>query len=375
MNPRVVVAMSGGVDSSVAAALLSQGGYEVIGVTMRHLDAEELSRDTKVKDPGLASRDAAAVCHQLGIKHQVLDLRQPFSQTVIEYFVSSYLSGRTPNPCVLCNAEIKWGALWRASQSWKADYFATGHYSRIALDPESGRYWLMQAKDKSKDQSYALWRLSQEQLRHTLFPLGDMSKGQVRALAQRMGLPVAQKSESQEVCFILDDDFRRFLIDRLKRQGREIPSGEFVDGAGKVVGYHQGYPFYTIGQRKGLGVALGRPMFVTEIDVQNNRLRLGDKTDLLAGGLTANQVNWIAWEKPMIGAWMEARIRYRDPGFSAMIEQVEEDRVLVRFAEPRPAVTPGQSVVFYQGEVLAGGGIITAALPVSASGEGVSRSL
>ncbi|HPI72917.1 MAG TPA: tRNA 2-thiouridine(34) synthase MnmA [bacterium] len=363
MKSKVAVAMSGGVDSSVAAAWLQNQGYEVIGVTMEHLDASLLPAQGALRHPYQPSRDAAIVCRQLGIEHHVVDLHALFEQTVIDYFVGEYLAGRTPNPCVHCNVHIKWGALWEFGRRCGAGLFATGHYCRVQSDPQTGRYWLQQAVHRPKDQSYALWRLSQEQLRCTLFPLGAWSKEEVRAKAREWNLSVAHKNESQEICFVLDDDFRRFLTDRLTQAGHSIPSGDFVDRTGAVIGRHRGYPFYTIGQRKGLGVALGRPVFVCEIDPGRNRIRLGEQQELLASGLIADQSNWLAWPQPAAGTKVEARIRYKDPGFAATIDQVETDRFILRFDEPRPAVTPGQSVVCYQEDRLVGGGIIEQALP------------
>lgn len=351
---RVAVAMSGGVDSSVAAALLLQHGFDVMGITMTQLPVQSGSEQ--------AGQDAAAVCKQLGIPHRLVDLRDVFYNNVIQYFIDEYLAGRTPNPCVQCNVSIKWGALLQAALAEQVDFFATGHYCRVAFDQTSARYLLKKARYEAKDQSYALWRLSQEQLSCTLFPLGEMSKEQVRAKARELGLIVAQKCESQEICFIPDDDFRRFIIERLREQGKTISAGEFIDQQDKVVGRHRGYPFYTIGQRKCLGIALGRPVFVTEIDSKRNRIRLGDKKDLMAGGLRAQQTNWIAWPQPIIGAEVEVRIRYKDPGFPAVLEQATAEEVVLCFKEPRPAVTPGQSAVFYQQDNVVGGGIIRAAI-------------
>ena len=362
MKSKVAVAMSGGVDSSVAAAWLQKQGYEVIGVTMEHLHASLLPVQGALRHPSQPSRDAAVVCRQLGIEHHVLDLHTLFEKTVIDYFVSEYSAGRTPNPCVHCNVHIKWGALWEFARRSGAELFATGHYCRVQADPRTGRYALRKAAHQAKDQSYALWRLSQEQLRCTLFPLGEWGKEEVRAKAREWNLAVADKNESQEICFVLDDDFRRFLIDRLAQAGCPIPPGDFVDRTGAVIGRHRGFPFYTIGQRHGLGVALGRPVFVCEIDPANNRIRLGDKHELLASGLRASQTNWLVWPQPTAGTTVEARIRYKDPGFTATLEQAEGDGVILRFEQPRPAVTPGQSVVCYQGDTLVGGGIIEQAL-------------
>jgi tRNA-specific 2-thiouridylase len=354
--------MSGGVDSSVAAALLQQQGHDVVGITMQHLDRQRLSVAGASKEPEQAVRDAAAVCRQLGIAHHVVDLREPFQRQVIDHFVDEYLAGRTPNPCVACNVTIKWGALLDACRQTGADYIATGHYSRVTFDQQRGRYLLRKAAYQAKDQSYALWRLTQEQLARTMFPLAGMTKEQVRQAAAEIGLTVAHKGESQDVCFILDDDYQRFIIDELRQRGCFVASGDFVDQFDRVLGRHHGYPFYTIGQRKGLGLSMGRAVFVTEIDVKGNRIRIGDKEDLLATGLVAEQANWIAYADPPVGALVEARIRYKDPGYPAVIDSAEGGQVRVLFQEPRPAITPGQSAVFYQEEVLIGGGIITQAI-------------
>jgi len=235
----VAVAMSGGVDSSVAAAWLQKQGYEVIGVTMEHLDVSLLPAQGALRHPSQPGRDAACVCRQLGIEHHVVDLHALFEKTVINYFVSEYSAGRTPNPCVHCNVHIKWGALWEFGRRCGAEFFATGHYCRVLTDPQSGRYLLQKAVHLAKDQSYALWRLSQDQLRDTLFPLGEWSKEVVRAKAREWQLTVADKNESQEICFILDDDFRRFLVDRLARAGHPVPPGDFVDRTGAVFLHHR----------------------------------------------------------------------------------------------------------------------------------------
>lgn len=338
--------MSGGVDSSVAAALLQRAGVQLFGITMAHLESGSAG-------PGA---DAAAVCAKLGIPHHTVEMRRLFQDRVIDDFIDEYFAGRTPNPCVLCNLTIKWGRLLEAALDLGADYFVTGHYARTDRDPESGRRRLLKALHADKDQSYALWRLSQSQLSRTLFPLGRLTKEEVRRRAAELGLPASSKGESQDVCFIPGDDYRAWLR---RHQRRLAQPGEIVDHSGRVVGRHKGIPFYTIGQRRGLGVALGRPVYVTSIDPLRNRIQIGGPEELLADGLIAGSPNWVSTEAPQPGESCEVRIRYRDPGYAATFVQIEPGRLVLRFDRPRPAVTPGQSAVFYRGEVLLGGGIIT----------------
>ncbi len=354
---RAAVAMSGGVDSSVAALLLMQAGYKVLGVTMLHFDAPPESTAPS------AAEEAAAVCRHLGIPHHIVDLRDRFRESVIDGFVTEYLAGRTPNPCVLCNLTIKWGALCDFALAAGADLFATGHYARLLTAPADGRHLLRRAAHVEKDQSYALWRLTQEQLARTLFPLGELTKIEVRALAAEHHLPAARNAESQEICFIHDDNYQRFIAEELEQRGITIAEGEIFTAEGKSVGRHRGYPYYTVGQRKGLGVAMGYPVFVTAIDPAANRITIGEKEQLLATGLRAESPNWIAEAEPKRGEPVEARIRYKDPGYPARIEEAGPESFTLLFLKPRPAVTPGQSVVLYRGEIVLGGGIITRALP------------
>ncbi len=358
-SKRVAVAMSGGVDSSVAALLLLQQGYDVLGVTMVHMvDASLYSTPQGVSNR--AAEDAAAVCRHLGIRHEIIDLRQIFSQQVIQKFLDEYLAGRTPNPCVFCNRMIKWGELAQWAHNQGAAFFATGHYARIELQHE--RFCLRKGANLAKDQSYALWRLTQEQLGCTLFPLGELAKEEVRRLAREALLPVAHKSESQDICFIPDDDYPGYICRALSATDVKIEEGEIVDQHGRVVGRHRGYPFYTIGQRKGLGVALGHPVYVTRIDVEKNRIVIGEKTDLMKNGLVADSANWIAVTEPPPDKAFEARIRYKDPGYPCRIESVQGSSFTLRFLEPRPAITPGQSAVIYDGDLVVGGGIIQRAI-------------
>jgi tRNA-uridine 2-sulfurtransferase len=352
---KVAVAMSGGVDSSVAAGLLLEQGHEVMGITMLHYDSPCRRSDSAVAD-------AARVCRSLGIPHHVINLRGDFEQLVIADFVGEYLAGRTPNPCVRCNATIKWGKLLEAALNLGATRLATGHYVKIHFDKTSRRFQIIKSGHRAKDQSYALWRLTQDQLARTLFPIADMEKTTVRKKAASLGLDIAQKAESQDICFIPDDDYARFLTANLEKRGESIQSGEIVDQGGKVLGRHKGHPFYTIGQRKGLGIALGRPAFVVEIDARQNRIRVGEKEELFSSGLVAVQTNWVSIEKPSIGMRVTAHIRYNDPGYPAMFTEAADETVAVLFDEPRLSVTPGQSAVFYDGEILLGGGIIEAAI-------------
>jgi tRNA-specific 2-thiouridylase len=357
----VVVAMSGGVDSSVAAALLHERGYRVIGVTMNLWDYERVGGNIN-RDSGCCSidtmDDARAVCHKLGVPHYVVNFREQFEAAVTDNFISEYMEGRTPNPCVRCNTYIKWGVLIQKAEELGADKIATGHYARVAYDDARGRYLLKRGKDAKKDQSYALWGIRQFGLARTLFPVGEFTKDEIRQIARRLGLRTAEKPESQEICFIPDNDYTRYL--RMKRPEIEIQlrGGEIVDQNGNRVGSHAGFPFYTIGQRKGLGISAPQPVYVTEIDAGSNRIVVGSNDDLRHTGLIADNVNWIAVDKLEDEMEVEAKIRYNSPGAPAVIRPSETGGVELRFLEPQRAVTPGQSVVFYQGDVVVGGGVI-----------------
>ncbi len=357
----VAVAMSGGVDSSVAAALLKERGYEVIGLTMQVWDYESVGGNIFQESSCCsldAMYDARAVCHTLKIPHYIIDVRDEFEQYVIANFELEYLSGRTPNPCVLCNSKIKWEVLLKKAIELDCDYFASGHYARIMFDEAVRRYILRRGSDRSKDQVYALWELSQQQLKRTIFPLGDLSKVEVRKIADHLNLKTKNKQESQEICFVPDNDYSRFLRERNPIRLAEIGEGEIVNKQGDLLGYHKGYPFYTIGQRKGLGIAAGKPMYVTEIIANANKIVLGEKEDLKEQGLLAKQVNWIAIEKLNSPLEAEAQIRYNDPGRKATIYPTENSQVKVIFNEYHQAVTPGQSVVFFKDDIVIGGGVI-----------------
>jgi len=357
----VVVSMSGGVDSSVAAALLREKGYRVIGVTMKLWEYSSVGGNL-FSDTACCSvesmNDARAVCQRLGIPHYTLDLREEFEKAVIQNFVQEYLSGRTPNPCILCNRMIKWGVLWQRAQELGATYLATGHYARIIYDSDQNRYLLKRAVDRSKDQSYALWGLDQERLRVTLLPVGEFTKTRVRQIARALGLKTFQKPESQEICFVPDNDYARFLRDWVPDLEQRLSGGEIYDTEGRLLGYHHGYPFYTIGQRRRLGIAVGRPLYVTEIDPQRNRLIVGEAQHLYRRVLLARNANWIAFDtlKEPIRAF--TKIRYRDPGSDAWVIPHSDGQIRVEFDQPQRAITPGQSVVFYDGDILLGGAII-----------------
>lgn len=359
MSERVIVGMSGGVDSSVAAWLLKKQGYDVIGVTMQlWQDAFYETREMQKKScASQAAEDARRVAGQLGIPHQLVDFQEEFKKGVVDYFVEEYRCGRTPNPCIVCNRRIKWEALLGRGRELGADYIATGHYARILQLP-GGRYTLRSSKTAEKDQTYALYQLTQEQLSHTLMPVGEYTKNEIRALAAEAGLTVADKPDSQEICFIPDQDYTGFIERRL---GAVPPEGNFVRADGTVIGRHRGITHYTVGQRKGLGIALGHPVFVTELRPETNEVVIGEAEEVFTDTLFATRLNWMAVEGPGSAPLKaRAKIRYNHRGADCTIFSDGSDRVKVVFDSPQRAVTPGQSVVFYSedGYVLGGGTIL-----------------
>lgn len=347
--------MSGGVDSSLAAALLVEQGYEVIGVTMQIWSPEREDEDHGGCCSLSAVDDARRVANTLGIPYYVMNFRELFSRTVIDYFCDEYRQGRTPNPCIACNRFVKFEALLTKARAMGADFIATGHYSRIEFDQNLGRYLLLRAKDLTKDQSYALYTFTQDQLAHTLLPLGEYTKVQTREMARERGLTVANKPDSQEICFVPDDDYGAFLQERF---GEEIKPGPFITTKGEIVGKHKGLPLYTIGQRKGLGIALGEPAYVVALDPKRNAVILGSNEEVFGQGLLARDVNFIKMDELPGQVEVEAKIRYSAKAATAEISPGDEGRVVVRFRQPQRAITPGQAVVFYQGDIVLGGGII-----------------
>lgn len=359
-KPRVVVAMSGGVDSSVAAAILADQGYDLIGITIKTYRYEDVGGNTGNESSCCSLdgiNDARAVASRLGFPHYVLDFSETFGLEVIENFVDEYLQGRTPNPCVICNRKIKWEELIAKADALGADYIATGHYARVLVNEANGRYFISRGRDEAKDQSYALWGLTQESLRKTLFPLAEYTKPESRALGERYGLPNMQKPESYEICFIPDNNYERFLKERVPELEARVAGGEIVLD-GQVVGRHRGFPFYTVGQRKGIGVARPEPLYVTQIDPQKNRVYVGSEDRLYHRGLIATRVNMQKYADCRRPLRVHAKIRYKDSGGAATIEQLDEGTVRVIFDEKRRAITPGQSVVFYEGNDIVGGGVI-----------------
>ncbi len=346
---KVLVAMSGGVDSSVAAALLKKEGHDIIGATMQVLPSDGHGPHTEI--------DARHVASKLGIPHYVMDFRNIFARKVINDFCREYRRGRTPNPCIRCNQHIKFGALLERARELGAEFIATGHHARVEMDESTGTYLLKKGADLRKDQSYFLCQLTQEQLRHTTFPIGNLTKDRVREIAGELDIPVAARPESREICFIPDNDYPRFLKDYIPRTAEP---GPILDARGNVLGRHPGIMFYTIGQRRGLGIAAEEPLYVTAIKPERNAVVVGTREQTYGSELTATDLNWIAIASPEHPIRVRARVRYRHPEAEATVTPLDEANVYVKFAEPQMAITAGQAIVFYDGDTVIGGGTINA---------------
>ncbi len=357
MAKKVMAAMSGGVDSAVAALLLLEQGYEVSGVTLKLFSNDDIGLDAVTRTCCSLSdvEDARSVCHKLGIEHFVYNFGDRFDRDVIGRFADCYLSGRTPNPCIDCNRYIKFDALLERALLLGFDHIATGHYARIGYDEAAGRYLLKKSADTAKDQTYVLYNLTQEQLKHTLFPLGGMTKSAVRALAEKNGLVNAGKPDSQDICFVPDGDYGHFIEDVL---GRASPPGDFVDTKGNVLGRHKGLIHYTVGQRRGIGLSFDRPKYVVAKNAETNTVVLGDEEDLYADTMNVHDLNLISvagLDRPYRA---EVKTRYSQKAAPATLYPPAGGVMRVVFDRPQRALTPGQSAVFYDGDTVIGGGII-----------------
>lgn len=354
MAEKVVVGMSGGVDSSVTAYLLKKAGYDVIGVTMQIWQDEDF--EDIIENNGCcglsAVDDARRVCNDIGIDFFVLNFKKEFKDNVIDYFVDEYQKGRTPNPCIQCNRYVKWESLLDRSLKLGADYIATGHYAKVSND--GNRFYLEKSKTDEKDQTYALYNLTQEQLSKTIMPLGDYTKDEIRAIAKEIGLSVHDKKDSQEICFIPDNDYVKFICENSDYKPKK---GNFVDINGEKIGEHNGVASYTVGQRKGLG-AFGKKVYVKEINVDKNEVVLSTNDELFETQIKASNLNHMAYEKFPTDREVTAKIRYSHKGSNAKIEYIDEENILITFTEPQRAPTKGQAVVFYDGNICLGGATI-----------------
>ncbi len=358
---RVLVAMSGGIDSSVTALMLHEQGYEVIGMTMKTWDYQ--SSGGSSKETGCCSldsiNDARNMAVSLGFPHYIIDIREEFGDSVIDYFTDEYMAGRTPNPCVMCNTHIKWDALLRRADQLGCDFIATGHYAKMNQNQDNGRFFVSKGVDVLKDQSYVLWGISQQSLSRTILPLGGLHKTEIREIATQKGFDeLTKKSESYEICFIPDNDYRSFLDRRVPDIASKVKEGNFVTEEGELIGKHRGYPYYTIGQRKGLGIALGYPAYVVEIRKDSNEVVIGDESKLHRNGMTLNKLNMQKYDLiPTKNFVSNTQVRHHDPGTDCLITQ-QDDNLFVKFDVGVKSIAPGQAAVFYEGDDVIGGGWI-----------------
>lgn len=356
MNRKAMIAMSGGVDSSVAAFLMKEQGYECIGATMKLFYNEEVGVS---RDHSCCSlddvEDARSVAQALDIPYYVFNFSSRFQEDVIDRFVTAYENGMTPNPCIDCNRYLKFEKLFSRAKELDYDYVVTGHYAQIEYDSERGRYLLKKAKDPGKDQSYVLYSMTQEQLAHTIFPLGGMKKTDVRAIAEEHGFINAKKHDSQDICFVQNGSYADFIE---QYTGKRYPDGDFVDQEGKVLGRHKGIIRYTVGQRKGLGISFAQPMYVSRVNPLDNTVVLGSNQDLFSTTFSAKDINLISTERLEGPVRLKAKVRYRQPEQWAVVTQTDEDTLRIEFDEPQRAITKGQAVVLYDGDVVVGGGTI-----------------
>ena len=359
---RVVMAMSGGVDSSTAAGLLVQEGYDVIGITCKFFDEKGDGVFPESSCCGLKGvDDARRVCHELDIPYYVLNFKKQFETEVIDYFCDEYLHARTPNPCIACNERMKWGFLLEKARIFEADFLATGHYARVEYDSERKRYLLRKGLDPKKEQTYFLYFLTQDQLQYTLFPLGHFTKDEVREKARAFGLKVHNKPGSQEICFIPDNDYKKFLNQRLPFMEKQ---GSIINSSGIVLGKHKGLAHYTIGQRKGLGISAPKPLYVVSMDLQDNTLIVGEEPELYAAAFIVDSLNWISIPSLKEPMSVQVGIRYNHAPADAVLTPGNDSEVHVAFSIPQKAITPGQAAVFYEGDSVIGGGIIKQVLSV-----------
>ena len=355
MAKKAMIAMSGGVDSSVAAYIIKEQGYDATGVTLKLYDNDDICKTEKTCCSLDDVEDARNVSYKIGIPYYVYNFTDSFRENVIDRFINAYECGATPNPCIDCNRYIKFDKLIRRAEELDFDYVVTGHYAKIEFDENSGRYLLKKAVDDTKDQSYVLYSLTQKQLSKTLFPLGSMTKIQVRELAEKLGLLNAKKHDSQDICFVPDGDYSKFIENYT---GKKYRNGDFVDKNGSILGEHKGIIRYTIGQRKGLGLALPRPMYVCEKDIENNKVILGYNDDLFSKSLTVSDINLIAYERLERPIRVKVKVRYKQAEQWATVEQTDDNRLHIEFDEPQRAISKGQAAVMYDGDTVVGGGTI-----------------